>query len=266
MACATDLPRDSQKVAMMTLSQDQMTATLLEWHSHTMAYDFRRATLWRWLARHIPSHARTLDAGCGTGYMLMKLAEQGNPAVGADFDAKLVSFAQNLLHENHHAVPVHHAGLGEGKLAPLGQFDRILCLDVIEHIADDTAALQELGTVLAPDGAILLSVPALPGLYGVRDKTIGHYRRYDKPMLYAAADRAGLHISHLRYWNMTGVLPYLFYEKILHQPINDELRQAKKQTLIKQALRGILTGVLTLEGYVPLPFGLTLLAEMRRKQ
>jgi 2-polyprenyl-3-methyl-5-hydroxy-6-metoxy-1,4-benzoquinol methylase len=249
----------------MTLSQDQMTATLIAWHSQTMAYDFRRATLWHWLARHVPPHARTLDAGCGTGYMLVKLAAQGNPAVGADFDATLVTFAQNLMQEKNWTVPVHHAGLGEGKLAALGQFDRILCLDVIEHIQDDVAALAELRDSLAPGGQLLLSVPALPGLYGVRDKNIGHYRRYDKTMLHAAAAQAGLSITTLRYWNMTGVFPYLIYEKILHQPINDELRQSTRQTPLKQIVRGILTGVLTLEGYLPLPFGLTLLAVLRRQ-
>lgn len=248
----------------MTLSQEQMTTTLLSWHTHTMAYDFRRAALWRWLARHIPAYARTLDAGCGTGYMLVRLSEQGNPAVGVDFDATLVSFAQKLMHEKDSAVPVHQAGLGEGKLAALGLFDRILCLDVIEHIEDDVAALRELRDSLAPDGRILLSVPALPGLYGVRDKNIGHYRRYDKMMLHRAAAQAGLTMTHLRYWNMTGVLPYLFYEKILHKPINDDLRQSTRQTPIKQAARGLLIGLLTLEGYLPLPFGLTLLAVLRR--
>lgn len=248
----------------MSLSQDQMTAALLSWHRHTMANDFRRVGLWAWLARHIPSEARTLDAGCGTGYMLVKLAQKGNRAMGVDYEAELVTFASELMQQNGWDVPVHVAGLGEGKLAQYGTFDRILCLDVLEHIENDRQALAELRDSLSESGRILLSLPALTGLYGARDQQIGHYRRYNARDARQLAQDVGLKIEGLRYWNMLGVAPYAFYEKVLHRPINDTLRQSTQQNTLKRVARGMLGAWLTAETYLPLPFGLSLLGVLSR--
>jgi SAM-dependent methyltransferase len=248
----------------MTLSQTEMTAKLLAWHTQTMANDFRRVGLWAWLEAHIPPRARVLDAGCGTGYMLVKLGERGNPAVGVDFEGELVEFAGALMARNGWQTPVYRAGLGEGKLAQWGKFERVLCLDVLEHIEDDTSALAELRDVLADGGQILLSVPAMRWLYGARDRQIGHYRRYSPADVRALAGRAGLRLQALRYWNALGVLPYAFYEKILHQPINDSLRQTTTQSALKRTLTSGLGAWLRLETRLPLPFGLSLLAILTR--
>lgn len=248
----------------MTLSQAEMTAKLLAWHTQTMANDFRRVGLWAWLEAHIPQGVRVLDAGCGTGYMLVKLGERGNPAVGIDFEAELVTFAGELMARKGWQIPVHQAGLGEGKLAQWGTFERVLCLDVLEHIEDDTSALAELRDVLADGGQILLSVPSMRWLYGARDQQIGHYRRYSRADVRALAGRAGLRVQSLRYWNALGVLPYAFYEKVLRQPINDSLRQSATQSPLRHVLRRGLGAWLTLETRLPLPFGLSLLAVLTR--
>lgn len=249
----------------MSLSQSEMTQTLLTWHSQTLDNDFRRVGLWAWLERHIPQNARTLDAGCGTGYMLYQLAKRGTPAVGVDFEQALVEFANALMQKQNAPIPVYQAGLGEGKLAQYGTFERILCLDVIEHIQDDTHALAELHEALTPNGQILLSVPALPALYGNRDRQIGHYRRYTKRTLLEVATQANLRVIEMRYWNLLGVLPYLFYEKVLNKPINDSLRQDNHPNAFKQGIRKGLGAWLTLETRLPLPLGLSLFAVLSRQ-
>jgi SAM-dependent methyltransferase len=50
---------------------------------------------------------------------------------------------------------------------PLGDqtVDLILCSEVLEHIADDEAALEEIARVLVPGGWLLISVPTLPAVF-----------------------------------------------------------------------------------------------------
>jgi hypothetical protein len=63
--------------------------------------------------------------------------------------------------------------------APSGTFDLMICLDVIEHVADDRAMLADLtARCLRPGGWLLVSVPAWPGLFSRHDLELRHYRRY----------------------------------------------------------------------------------------
>lgn len=63
------------------------------------------------------------------------------------------------------------------------KYDLIIAADVIEHIKDDGFALDYLFNMLNPNGIILIYVPALNWLYSPFDKSIGHYRRYNKTSL-----------------------------------------------------------------------------------
>jgi len=104
----------------------------------------------------------------------------------------------------------------------------------------------------------------MPALYGERDKFIGHFRRYTPNHLWFLARGEGLRVVEgPRYWNALGVLPYLFYEKLLGQPINDDLRKPSKSALKRLVGRGIYAW-LSVETRLPLPFGLSLLMICRR--
>ena len=69
---------------------------------------------------------------------------------------------------------------------PDERFDLIVMLDVLEHTADDRAALREAtSSLLKPGGWLLLSVPAWPALFSRHDETLGHHRRYTPARLRA---------------------------------------------------------------------------------
>jgi SAM-dependent methyltransferase len=79
-----------------------------------------------------------------------------------------------------------------GTLANLnGQetFDSILYMDVLEHIEEDRAELLRAAQHLKPGGALMVLSPAIPWLYSPFDAAIGHYRRYTKQTLRAAAPK-----------------------------------------------------------------------------
>ena len=64
-------------------------------------------------------------------------------------------------------------------------FDLAVSLDVIEHLEDDLAALRELRRVVAPGGALLVTVPAYQWLWSGHDEINHHHRRYTRRSLLA---------------------------------------------------------------------------------
>ncbi|MFB3894399.1 MAG: methyltransferase domain-containing protein [Phycisphaerae bacterium] len=85
-------------------------------------------------------------------------------------------------------------------------FDSVVCLNVLEHISDDTAALAAMRDMLAPGGKAIVLVPALPAIYGELDRAMGHVRRYTLASLRRAFHAAGLKCIYGRYFNLVGVL------------------------------------------------------------
>jgi 2-polyprenyl-3-methyl-5-hydroxy-6-metoxy-1,4-benzoquinol methylase len=75
-----------------------------------------------------------------------------------------------------------------GTLADVGSevlFDAIIYIDVMEHIEFDRQEFEYAAKHLKKGGKLIILVPAFNFLYNSFDKAIGHFRRYDKPMLQA---------------------------------------------------------------------------------
>jgi SAM-dependent methyltransferase len=97
------------------------------------------------------------------------------------------------------------------------QFDTIICLNVLEHIADDRASLRAMRSLLGPGGHLVLLVPALPALYGTMDEALGHHRRYTQAELRAAFSEAGLRPVHIEYFNLAGIPGWWLAGRVLRR-------------------------------------------------
>jgi SAM-dependent methyltransferase len=86
---------------------------------------------------------------------------------------------------------------------------------VLEHIDDDVAILRELRDLLAPDGKVVLFVPAHRLLYSRFDRMIGHFRRYERSTLRATIGAAGLEPEVLRFVNPVGAVGWFVIAKLL---------------------------------------------------
>lgn len=84
--------------------------------------------------------------------------------------------------------------------------DAVLALDVIEHVDDDAAALAAATRLVRPDGFVLVTVPALPSLWGNQDLVSHHRRRYTARSLAGTFARAGVPLAWSSYFN-TALLP-----------------------------------------------------------
>jgi SAM-dependent methyltransferase len=138
--------------------------------------------------------ARVVDAGCGWGVTLEHLEQRGYQVVGIDLSLRGL---QRLDQPGRTLVlaDLNHPFPPEATLS-----DAVLALDVIEHLDDDRGALRRLGSLLKPGGWLVVSVPAIPELYGEFDEIQGHRRRYLPETLATAFDGSGLTLQRLFWW------------------------------------------------------------------
>jgi SAM-dependent methyltransferase len=128
---------------------------------------------WELIRRLLPNGGRFLEVGCGQGGLAVLLTQQFD-YTGYEPDPESFRVARQRIG-------------GRGKVVneflpeePDQVFDVVGAFEVLEHIEDDRAALEEWRRWLAPHGHLLLSVPSHQDRFGPADVAVGHYRRYER--------------------------------------------------------------------------------------
>jgi SAM-dependent methyltransferase len=202
---------------------------------------------------------RILDYGCGTGGNTDAYTPLGE-VMGVEPNAAAVTMA--------HARGTARFCRASGTLLPFteGAFDVVVASDVLEHIEDDLGAVSEIARVLRPGGALVLSVPAHPWLFGAHDAALMHFRRYTRESLRRAVGGGGLRVEWMSYWN-AALFPAVAAFRLL-APLVGRERERSDMDATPGLANEPLAGVLALEAgvlrYARLPWGLSLLAIGRR--
>ena len=130
-----------------------------------------------------------VDVGCSTGYLLEDIATAapGAALIGVDLIAAGLRKARA-------AVPDARLIRADACALPLADasVDAVATINLLEHIADDRAALMEIARVLRPGGRMVAVVPAGPGTFDYYDRFLGHERRYRRHELAGKVIQAGL--------------------------------------------------------------------------
>jgi 2-polyprenyl-3-methyl-5-hydroxy-6-metoxy-1,4-benzoquinol methylase len=95
------------------------------------------------------------DIGCGTGHLLRAVLDRTNAitALGVDYATSAVDRAREL-------VPDAELVVADVRDFRAGRtYDVVLCTEVLEHLAEPDAARETLGTLVAPGGRIIVTVP-----------------------------------------------------------------------------------------------------------
>lgn len=165
-----------------------------------------------------------LDLGCGFGRHAYEAAKRGARVVAFDYadgELKEVRNTFGAMVDDGQVGPESLAGAVQGDATQLpfadATFDRIVASEVLEHIADDAAAIGELSRVLRPGGVMAATVPAwlpervcwaLAEEYHAPHVPGGHVRIYKEAELRRKLRDAGLrpgfahraHALHSPYW------------------------------------------------------------------
>ena len=136
-----------------------------------------------------PDPLEVAEFGCGTAQNLWYLRDQSphRARIG-----RLTGIDPNLPAE--WLSDPRHEGIELLTSTPHDEatFDLILGMDVLEHVDDDVAILSEWLPVLAPNGVVLLTVPAFQCLWSGHDEFLEHRRRYTRTQLDKVARQCGL--------------------------------------------------------------------------
>jgi len=219
-------------------------------------YRARREVIAALIRRRVkaPADARLLEIGCGTGHNLGMLGQFGT------VDALEVDDTARALAEERLGKPIFSAPLPELAGIPERQYDLVAAFDVIEHIADDEAAIRSIARLLKPRGKLVVTVPAHQWMWSAHDVVNHHQRRYSKGGLKRLIDDSPLRLDAIGYFNS------LLFPVAVAERFASKLRGKEEADLalppapLNQALERIFAAERALVGRVPLPPGLSLFA------
>jgi SAM-dependent methyltransferase len=197
--------------------------------------------------------SRILDAGCGTGGLLRRLAHR--KAWGVEIASDGIRFCRQRGLDN-----VLQASITELPFQA-NSFDVVLSIDVLVHqwVSDDVAALREIHRVLVPGGLILLQVAAYRALWSAHDVATLTRHRYTRDELAEKVKRAGFDMVRITYRN-TLLSPLAVLVKLLRRArVNTATRS--DLVMLPHLVDRALFVVLAFENYVArrvcLPFGVS---------
>jgi len=140
----------------------------------------------------IGSNTRLLDTG-GTGRW-----------VCLEPDPELTGQLSNTL-ASHSMARNYEIICGTLESLPGQLFDTIIYIDVLEHIEHDAEEMKNAASHLRPGGHLIVLSPAHQAFFSPFDTAIGHFRRYNRTTLLAAAP-ANVQLERMRYLDCAGMI------------------------------------------------------------
>ena len=149
-----------------------------------------------------------LDVGCGQGENLL-LAGTVFPEAkltGTDISAEALKRSElNFPRARYHSA-------APGSPVVVGEFDMVMCVDVLEHVADDRAFINDLASKC---GKYLLC-GSVQGTMHPRERGIGHVRNYTRGELAGKVADAGFKIISEIEWGFPFYSP--LFRKLAEKP------------------------------------------------
>lgn len=164
----------------------------------------------------IPPSSEILDVGCGTGSYFNILDKFGKVS-GTESSSKVIDDLRSRNIQNE----IFIAELPKMNLGR--KFDCVTAFEILEHIGDDQAALQNIANHLKDSGLLIGTVPAYRWLWSKHDDLAHHHHRYTEKELSIKLKAAGFLIKKISYYN-TLLFPIAATVRIL------------KKTLLKNIL------------------------------
>jgi 2-polyprenyl-6-hydroxyphenyl methylase/3-demethylubiquinone-9 3-methyltransferase len=158
---------DGERLGQVQAYYDRLAPRLVAVEARNWHLQSRMALVLETVDRHARPAGHVLDVGCGTGFLLERLAGRGFSGVGIDLSPESVEHASRRLAQIGAADRLS-ARVGSAYEPPEGSFDLICLTDVLEHLEDPRACLRALRERLAPGGLLVVSTPNRRSLPGAR--------------------------------------------------------------------------------------------------
>jgi len=171
----------------------------------------------RWMADSIAPYIAgdVLEIGAGIGNLTEMLHTAGRRYVATDTDEEHVKELRARF-PGVEAIRCDAAAAREcERLA--GCFDTVVCLNVLEHIEDESATLENVFSSLKPQGKAIVLVPHGVKAFGSLDKVLLHKRRYSERQLARAMADAGFRLEKMIRFNRATYPGWFLNSRILRR-------------------------------------------------
>lgn len=152
-----------------------------------------------------PRDARILEIGTASGYIGRELRARGFAhLIGVEIDPAAAAAARPF-YERHEVRDIERDGL-----AGLGEFDVVICADVLEHLRDPAGQLAAVVGLVRPGGVVVVSLPnavnwiarlqVLAGRFEYADRGLfdrGHLRFFTRRTARRLMEQAGLSVERI---------------------------------------------------------------------
>lgn len=223
----------------------------------------RRQLVRNLVQKYAPQAPCMLDAGCGTGGTMDYLQDLGE-ITGVDFAAEALKFCKERGHES----------LGRCQIEALpfasSTFDVVVCCDILEHLDDDIAGLNETLRVLKPGGVAIYTLPAYQWLWSEHDEALSHRRRYSARDFLNRLKGVNIKLLKISY-AVTAVFPIVLAVRVLNRLRLHKMGKPHTQLMsLPKWANILLIKVLNMEAYWllrgNLPFGTSLVAVVQKTE
>jgi 2-polyprenyl-3-methyl-5-hydroxy-6-metoxy-1,4-benzoquinol methylase len=150
---------------------------------------------------------RCLDLGSDNGVVSLLLRRRGGRWSSADLTDEAVDAIRGLVGDETYRI--------DGRALPFadGAFDRVVVVDMLEHVTDDSAFVAELARITRPGGTLVVNTPHIKNsalrrlrqAIGLTDEKHGHLRpgyvAADLERLFAAQFRLETHHTYSRFFS-----------------------------------------------------------------
>lgn len=217
------------------------------------------------LKKYAPHMASFLEVGCGTGFILSRVAEAFPQAslLGSEMLSTGLKFASSRLPN------VEFLQMDARHIPYSDEFEAIGAFDVLEHIEADTDVLQQMYCALKPGGIMLLTVPQHQWLWSRVDEYSCHVRRYDAAELNRKVEGAGFVVVRSTSFVSLLLLAMMISRGSKKQQRGDESETA--ELVVPKVLNVLFGFVMWLEAFlvkvgVSFPIGASRLLVARKKK
>jgi glycosyltransferase involved in cell wall biosynthesis len=173
----------------------------------------------RWMGDVLRPHVgdRVLEIGAGIGNITRTLVPR-DQYTASDVNLHYLDYLRNAS-ESRPYMEVRAVDLADPDVFSEleGSYDTVICLNVLEHIADESQAVRNLRTALEPGGVAIVLVPQGPRLFGTLDEALGHQRRYTRDSLREALEKEGFQLERMFDFNRTSVPGWWLNGKLLRR-------------------------------------------------
>ncbi len=148
-----------------------------------------------------------LEVGAGKGGLAVKYINLTDDITLIEPDKKLFNFLKKKFKRK--KLSIQNTSIKKIKK----KFDVIIYFDVLEHIKKDLTEVKIASKKINKNGYLIFSVPAFQLFYSNFDKSVGHFKRYNKNDFLEFSKKNNLKIKKLVYYDSIGFL-FLILNKI----------------------------------------------------